>query len=81
MSVLLLKEMLTDYVKSSYTVLNFISRFVTHLDPACPFVSKSILCIYTTYLSGMLGPGGGTHPKIKYKTVNKSLIKSVNISF
>ena len=39
-------------------VLVLILGCVPPRDPACPFVSKYILHIHTTYKSGILGQGG-----------------------
>ena len=52
------KEMLAYYIRCFMNVLVLILGCVPPRDPACPFVSKYILHIHTTYQSGILGQGG-----------------------
>ena len=49
--------MLAYYIRCFINVLQLILGYVLPLDPACPFVSKYVLHIHTTYQSGILDQG------------------------
>ena len=51
--------MFAYYISCFINVFQLILGCVPPRDPACPFVSKYVLHIHTTYQSGTLGQGGG----------------------